>query len=145
MLVSAGLLVLLLLVLLIVFQARRALGAGPGTALGAVVVLFFGSAWGALEWTRRQEVPPPEDLTTLRPVSSEACFKCHPSYHASWQRTYHRTMTREATPEYVKADFDNAVFHYGGVTSRMVRQGDQFFIDTVDPQWAGKMFAQGIP
>src|SRR5437868_10841131 len=116
MLFSIGLLVLLLLALLVVFQMRSALGNWRGSALGTLVVLLFGGAWGALEWVRCQEEPVPEDLTASSPVSSQTCAKCHESHYKSWQRTYHRTMTREATPENVKADFNDAVFHYGGVT-----------------------------
>jgi hypothetical protein len=31
-------------------------------------------------------------------VGSGACRSCHPSEHASWMRTYHRTMTQRGTP-----------------------------------------------
>jgi len=39
-------------------------------------------------------------------------------------------MTREATPDNVKADFDGAPHEHYGVTSRMVREGDRFFMVT---------------
>jgi predicted CXXCH cytochrome family protein len=143
-LLGAGLLVLLLLTLL-VLQMRSALGARSGTALAALGVLLLGSTWGALEWTHRQEAPLPEDPSASEPVSSQTCFKCHESHYASWQRTYHRTMTREATPEYVKADFDDAVHHYQGVTSRMTRQGDRYYLDTVDPEWARQAALRDLP
>jgi predicted CXXCH cytochrome family protein len=145
MLVSAVLLVLLPPALLVVFQLRSALGAWRGTALGTVGLLLLGSVVGALEWTRRQETPPPEDLTSLPPVSSQACFKCHESHYASWQRTFHRTMTRDATPEYVKADFNEAIHHYQGITSRLTRLGNRFFMETVDPEWEIHRTRQGIP
>ncbi len=145
MLAGAGLLVLLVPALLVILQMRSALGAWRGTALGGLAVLLLGSAWGALEWTHRHEPPLPEDLTASRPVTSEGCFKCHESHAASWRRTFHRTMTREATPENVKGDFDNAVYRYLGVTSRMVRLRDSFFMETVDPQWAMQKTRQGIP
>jgi predicted CXXCH cytochrome family protein len=45
-------------------------------------------------------------------------------------------MTRDATPEYVKGDFDNAVLHHQGVVTRLTRQGDRFFMETVHPDWA---------
>ena len=32
-------------------------------------------------------------------VSSGACQSCHPAQHASWQHSFHRTMTQEPTPE----------------------------------------------
>lgn len=33
-------------------------------------------------------------------IGSGACRACHPSEHASWSRTYHRTMTRRAEPPF---------------------------------------------
>jgi predicted CXXCH cytochrome family protein len=144
MLLSTGLLVLLLLALLLVPQMRCALGAWKGTMLGSMMVLLLGSAWGALEWKYRHEPPPPEDQTASPPVPSQACIKCHESHYASWQRTYHRTMTREATPENVKADFNDAVHHYLGVKSRMFRQRDRYFMDLIDPEWDKQVLLQGI-
>jgi predicted CXXCH cytochrome family protein len=38
-------------------------------------------------------------------VSSDTCRACHPDQHASWRRTFHRTMTQAATPESVQALF----------------------------------------
>ena len=145
MLLGAGLLVLIALALLVLFQMGNALGAWRGVALGSVMVLLVGSVWGALDWRRRHEPPLPEDMTAAQPIPSQACFKCHEAHYKSWQHTFHRTMTREATPEYVKANFDNATFRYAGVTSHMSRKDDHFFIETVDPQWAGKKFSQGMP
>jgi predicted CXXCH cytochrome family protein len=47
-------------------------------------------------------------------------------------------MTREATSENVKADFSNAVHSYRGLTSRFTKEGESFWIETVDPGWAEK-------
>ena len=142
---SAGLVLLLLLALLLVPQMRCALGAGRGTLLGLIVVLLFGIAWVRLEWQQRREPPLLEDQTSSPPVSSEACFKCHESHYTSWHNTYHRSMTREATPENVKADFNNVVHHYQGLESRMVRLRDSYFMDLVDPDWERHVVANGIP
>jgi predicted CXXCH cytochrome family protein len=54
-------------------------------------------------------------------------------------------MTREATPENVKADFNDSTQRYQGITSRMTRVRDRFYLDTADPQWMQKMARQGIP
>ena len=35
-------------------------------------------------------------------LPSERCVECHADRHASWARTFHRSMTREAGPETVK-------------------------------------------
>jgi predicted CXXCH cytochrome family protein len=143
MLLSVGL--LLLIALLLVPQMRCALGAWKGTALASLLVLLLGGAWGTLEWRQRREPPPPEDQTALPPVSSEACVKCHESHHASWQRTFHRAMTREATPENVKADFNDAVLRYHGITSRMSRVRGRFYMDTADLEWMQKVARKGNP
>jgi predicted CXXCH cytochrome family protein len=135
----------LLLAALLVFQTCRALGPRRGTALGLGLVLSLGAAWGALEWTYRREPPSPEDQTTSRPVQSQACVKCHETHYTSWQHTYHRTMTREATPEFVKANFNNATVTYLGITSRLTRRGDHFFMETVDPAWEQQNVRRGVP
>jgi predicted CXXCH cytochrome family protein len=145
MLLTAGLVLLLLLAALIIPQMRCALGVWRGTALGSLLVLVFGGGWGALQWSYHRERPVSEDQVASPPVTSQACFKCHESHCASWQRTFHRTMTREATPENVKADFDNAVHHYQGIASRMVRVRDRFYMETADLEAMQKIAQKGIP
>src|SRR5205807_2380085 len=70
--------------------------------------------------------------------------KCHQSHYDSWHKTYHRTMTRDATPENVKGDFNNAVHHYDGVTSQMTRDGDRFYVETIDPVSAAQTAGKGL-
>jgi predicted CXXCH cytochrome family protein len=130
--------------LVVLLQLRSALG-HRGIALGIAGFALVGGVWGAMEWKCRRESIPPEDQTGLRPEPSQSCFKCHESHYTSWQRTYHRTMTRDATPEYVKADFNNATYQYHGVTSLMTRQGNQFFINTIDPDWETQNSRFGKP
>lgn len=48
----------------------------------------------------------PGPTTTLGYVGSSACLPCHPGEHASWSRTYHRSMTQVATRETVLAPFE---------------------------------------
>ncbi|HEV3384591.1 MAG TPA: cytochrome c3 family protein [Gemmata sp.] len=143
MLESPGWLALLAIGLLVLVQMRSALG-WRGISLGAIGMLCLGSVWAAMEWKSRVEPQLPEDQTGFLPVTSQTCFKCHESHYASWQQTYHRTMTREATPEFVKADFNNATYTYRGVTSHMTRRGDHFFIDTIDPKWESENARTGI-
>jgi predicted CXXCH cytochrome family protein len=45
-------------------------------------------------------------------------------------------MTRDATPENVKGDFGGVTYDYQGIKTRLERVGDEFFIETVDPDWA---------
>lgn len=71
--------------------------------------------------------------------TSGTCVECHKDQYDSWYKTYHRTMTREATPENVKGDFNNATLTYQGVVSRMTREGDSFFMETADSQTAWRV------
>jgi predicted CXXCH cytochrome family protein len=102
------------------------------------------SAWLLLDSAGRIESSAP-DRTRFTSISSEACARCHPDHYESWRRTYHRTMTREATPEFVKGEFGDAVYRYRGTTTRMVRRGDEYFMETVDPKWAEKAVQSGKP
>jgi predicted CXXCH cytochrome family protein len=124
---------------MITLQMRSALGAQRGTQLGILLGLLLGGSWYAMELTHRQDRPPPEDQTASQPMTSESCVKCHASHVASWHRTYHRTMTRDASAETVKADFNNAVHHYRGVTSRLFMRDGKYFFDTIDPLWEAEM------
>lgn len=62
-------------------------------------------------------------------LEAARCLSCHPAQHASWSRTFHRTMTREARPESVQGDFarDNTL-EYLGVKSLMERRGDDLLM-----------------
>lgn len=71
----------------------------------AMALLTFGGAW----WAARRR-----DDATVRPssvasavdgeyVSSDACLPCHPGEHASWHRSFHRTMTQRASADSVRA------------------------------------------
>src|SRR5207244_5203912 len=86
---------------------------------------------------------PPANPAAIASVSSETCAKCHEDHYQSWRRTFHRTMTREATPEFVKADFNNAVHEYQGLQTRFTRTGDEFVMETVSPRWALKRAVAG--
>ena len=64
------------------------------------------------------------DLHGTAYVGSAACQSCHADRHASWKRTFHRTMTAEATGESVRGDFSGTTLHANGVTARMDRAPD---------------------
>jgi hypothetical protein len=55
--------------------------------------------------TERHPARPKEPRTSMY-VGSGACRGCHPSEHASWSRTWHRTMTQDATTRTVLAPLD---------------------------------------
>jgi predicted CXXCH cytochrome family protein len=70
--------------------------AGGAYAL-SLVALLLAFVMGSLH----KEAPPPHPSSPQIHrengyVGSGACRSCHPSEHASWSKTYHRTMTRQA-------------------------------------------------
>ena len=72
----------------------------------------------------RRELARARDLHRTAYVGSAACQSCHAGNHASWKRTFHRTMTAEATPESVRGDFSGATLRANGVSARMDRAPD---------------------
>jgi hypothetical protein len=73
------------------------------------------------------ELATPVDLHRVAYVGSSACRDCHLDNFASWKRTFHRTMTTQATPETVKGDYTGATLAVAGVTARMDRGADGGF------------------
>ena len=65
-------------------------------------------------------------------TGSTACQTCHPDHHATWYRTFHRRMTQPATPESVLGAFNGHPVTFLGVTTRPVREGNNYFFDRVD-------------
>ena len=66
-------------------------------------------------------------------VSSNRCRSCHPAEHASWHRTYHRTMTQVALPENVLGAFDDTTIWSDGLAYRVFREADEFWAEMPDP------------
>src|SRR5829696_9916880 len=94
-----------------VFGRRRGLWAGGGLAV------LLGVVWTHLDGSAPRTAP--ADWAAVPSESSDGCAKCHADHYESWQRSYHRTMTREATPEQVKGDFEDAVHDYQGLRTRL--------------------------
>ena len=67
------------------------------------------------------ELSRPLSLGGSRYVRSDACVQCHPGKHESWRRTFHRTMTQDASDAAVLGHFDGRSLSYGGFTARMER------------------------
>jgi hypothetical protein len=88
----------------------------------------------------------PDSTIAYRPIevredgytSSDACRACHPSQYASWRASFHRSMTQLATPDAVRADFNGVqVTAVPGNPIRLERDGDEFWAELGDPDWAG--------
>ncbi|MGE3632387.1 MAG: ammonia-forming cytochrome c nitrite reductase subunit c552 [Sandaracinaceae bacterium] len=96
--------------------------------LAAALVLAVLAILVAVDaWRVRADLDTPRDLHGARFATSHECARCHPSEHASWSRTFHRTMTQEATEAAVVGDFADAELLYGGLTARFSRDADGAF------------------
>jgi predicted CXXCH cytochrome family protein len=80
------------------------------------------------------EVKQPVRLESLNYVQSATCIRCHPNHYDSWSRTYHRTMTQTAGHTSVLGNFNNVTYFYNGVVSRFHREGETYFIETIDSE-----------
>lgn len=63
-------------------------------------------------------------------ASSSQCRDCHPREYSSWHASYHRQMTQVARPETVLGAFDGAEVEEAGHIHRMVRQGEELWVET---------------
>src|SRR5262245_5025216 len=134
----AFLIILGLFALVLALQLGGALGRRRAAPAALLVLAVPVGGWLLLERAGRVDPDAVADRTRFASVTSDACYKCHLDYYESWRRTYHRTMTREATPEFVKGDFADAVYRYHGTTTRMTRDGNKFFMETVERKWANR-------
>ncbi|UQA59709.1 ammonia-forming cytochrome c nitrite reductase subunit c552 [Polyangium aurulentum] len=127
-----------------IVRAGRGWGRARWVALGAFGTALVASA--ALRWPTE---PRPPDAARPRPiargeyVSSNACRSCHPSEHASWHDSYHRTMTQDATPANVLAPLDGRPLDLDGQSHRFERRGDEIWSKLPDPDVVAEAALRG--
>src|SRR5262245_32990524 len=78
-------------------------------------------------------------------VTSGACRSCHPSEYASWHRSFHRTMTRLATPATVAGSFEGTRVETEGRTVELSRRGDELWAKLPDPDEVARLTRAGVP
>lgn len=122
-------------------SATRRVGSGPSWGIAAclmVLTALGGLAW----WNQRSEALETDRLVTSEVphlgrepfVTSDTCRACHPSQYHSWHESFHRTMTQVASPEAVRAPWRGEL-ESRGRRYRLLRKGDEFWADVVDPDW----------
>ena len=79
------------------------LGCGALVAVGASVLLAR-----AERRALSADLASPRDLHRGAYAGSAACRRCHPDHYQSWARTFHRSMTEEASQDSVRGDFSGA-------------------------------------
>jgi hypothetical protein len=134
---SLAVLALLLLGLApLLILARRAPARTRGSLLAACVlgVVIVGlEARRQAPGLARAAAPPagiPAEVQESGYVSSGTCRACHPQQYETWHASYHRTMTRIATPETVKGDFGHRSVTTKGMEFRLDRTGDEYWVET---------------
>ncbi|HEY8207462.1 MAG TPA: cytochrome c3 family protein [Myxococcaceae bacterium] len=113
-----------------------ATGRGREPLAWAAAALLGAAALGVAVRAAAADVRGAERAPSAPYATSAGCQACHPDHDASWRRTFHRTMTQQATPASVVGDFSGREYRALGVTSRFLRQDDRFFIETLDGQGA---------
>lgn len=108
----------------------------------AVCLIVFGglAIWACFKtwraWTQLGTVSP---IAEVAFVGAAACLDCHADRHASWSRTFHRTMTQVATQASVVGAFDGKPQRaFGGEMRPQWRDG-KFWFDYTDPQTAAPL------
>lgn len=89
------------------------------------------TGWGISVRARLSAAPPAVEVDY---VGSAACEGCHADRHASWARTFHRTMTQDATAQTVTGRFDGALLDAFGGAVRPGSDGTRWWFDYADPQ-----------
>jgi predicted CXXCH cytochrome family protein len=136
--------------------SRTRHGGSHGSFAG-ILLLLVGIGWaiirlptgpdlsGSISATQKQQLianpnTPVEKLVPRRQPAgefqtSDRCRSCHPSEHASWHRTYHRSMTQLVRADNVLGDFETPPLQQGGLEYHFRREGDRFLVRMPDPDW----------
>ncbi|HEY1602145.1 MAG TPA: cytochrome c3 family protein [Pirellulales bacterium] len=121
--------------------------------VAALVALLIGGGW--LLWPDSPQsrlARSADNLPELLPqprqdgefITSQGCRGCHAEQFASWHATYHRTMTQPATPETVKADFDDVTLELGNHEYRLSQVGNEFFVEMPNPDASSEADSQAV-
>src|SRR5262245_13462217 len=100
-------------------------------SLIALAIAVGVTAGVAVVWAKQRalaaDLDRPRDLHGGGYIGAQACRTCHAEHYTTWSRTFHRTMTTEATPAKVRGDFSGATLRHAGVEARMDRDADGGF------------------
>ncbi len=101
--------------------------------LGGVVLVTI--AYLLTDWLIA--IPPNKKATY---VGSKTCAECHQTEMKKWHGSDHDLAMDLATPEFVLGDFENTSLSHHGVTSKMSRKGDKYFVETEGPDGQHEKF-----
>ncbi len=146
----------LVLVFLLAMLGLGLYSRGAGRTEMIFAIAISAAVIGAI-WLRSTAPPkagsPHDPASAERPLksreggylSSDACRSCHPAEYASWQKSYHRTMTQVVTPETMLADWDGTVLEIRGREYRLEQVDDRYWVDMIDPEYNPERRYDGRP
>ncbi|MFC1757423.1 tetratricopeptide repeat protein [Planctomycetota bacterium] len=100
--------------------------------IAGLAVLIFVSSLVAYDWW--SAVPIDSNPTY---VGGNSCIACHQGEHKKWTDSHHDLAMDVATEQTVLGDFNDRQLEHYGITSKMFRRADKFFVNTEGPD--GKM------
>ena len=110
----------------------RALAVNRKIVAVAMLMLLIGASSLLLSSYRNLTKAPPPALE-IAYTGAAACFDCHEDRHASWSKTYHRTMTQTANAQSVRGAFDGQLLTAFGGLVRPNSADGKFSFDYFDP------------
>ncbi|MFP6764636.1 MAG: cytochrome c3 family protein [Planctomycetaceae bacterium] len=118
--------------------------------IGVVYLLLaVGFMFGIEAWRTSKDEQPDGAVSfqqrSVDYITSTACQECHAGEYQSWHASFHRTMTQHAGVDSVVAPIDDITVQSRGRSYRFTRQGDDFFVQMVDPDWEVQRLNQGLP
>lgn len=128
----------LVLLVGVAFAARTTRGRARAALLGLLSMVTLGAAALVAARSSPPHLPPerPTPNTASTWVGSQACVACHPAEHATFARTFHRTMTQDANRATVLAPLETPVALRGGGEVRLEARGDTIWATLPDPDQA---------
>ncbi|MBD3648500.1 MAG: hypothetical protein HUJ31_13845, partial [Pseudomonadales bacterium] len=66
-------------------------------------------------------------------VGNAECVVCHQEQAEAWQGSHHRHAMHEATPEFVRGNFNDVSYDRSGQVFRFYRKDGQYCVETVGP------------
>ena len=61
-------------------------------------------------------------------AGSQSCVECHKDEHATWHRSYHRTMTQVASTNSIQADFNNVILTNDNTRFTLFQRTNEFWV-----------------
>jgi len=95
-----------------------------------LLALIFVIAYLSMKNSASLEV----DFHATEYTGAEKCQDCHQKNYDSWKKTYHRTMTQEATEDSVLGNFDGSNLTYWGITIRPTIQQGKYYFEYYNPE-----------